>query len=263
MSEIQTTQLAPENLSPGRTLAAARAARGLSVEDVADRLKFAPRQIEALEADDYGALPGAAIIRGMIRGYARMLELDGAALIDLQRSISPDAELHDRRMHVPFDTGSRRPTRLRLILGGLVALALAAVAGDWALRQREAAVAARVQTVVAEPAPASEIAPPLPTAAENPAPAAPEAAIPAPAGAKRMLRVELQFKADSWVEAKDPAGAVLTAQIHPAGAKRVIEGKPPLSLVIGNASGVQVRFDGKDVDLAPHTRVGVARLKLE
>ncbi|MBC3916877.1 helix-turn-helix domain-containing protein [Undibacterium sp. CY18W] len=69
--------------SPGAKLAAARNALGLSVEQVSAQLKMAPRQINALEKDDYALLPEAAIIRGFIRAYAKLLKLDSAAIIDL------------------------------------------------------------------------------------------------------------------------------------------------------------------------------------
>lgn len=264
MSEIQTEALVPENLSAGHTLAAAREARGMSVEDVADRLKFAPRQIESLEADNYAALPGIAIVRGMIRSYARLLELDAAPLIDdLQRRLAPSAaELHLRRLHVPFPAGERVPSRLPVIFGLILAIAIAAVLIDWGLREREAAVEASVQPVVETvPATAAEIASPAaPTAVPMPA-AGP--AQNAPDAVTRTGRVEFRFDGESWVEVIDSKGTVLTSQLNRGGASQVVEGAAPLSLVIGNPGAVQVKFNEGAVDLAPHTRVGVARLTLQ
>jgi cytoskeleton protein RodZ len=37
---------------------------------------------------------------------------------------------------------------------------------------------------------------------------------------------------------------------------------PPFAVVVGNAQGVRLTYDGKPVDLAPHTRIDVARLVL-
>jgi cytoskeleton protein RodZ len=56
---------------------------GLSVGDVANQIKFAPRQIEALEADDFSAKPEAMFLRGFVRSYGRLLRLDEAALFAL------------------------------------------------------------------------------------------------------------------------------------------------------------------------------------
>ena len=57
--------------SLGRMLREAREHLGLSVADVAAQIKFAPRQIEALEADDFKHLPEAAFLRGFVRSYAK------------------------------------------------------------------------------------------------------------------------------------------------------------------------------------------------
>jgi cytoskeleton protein RodZ len=48
-----------------------------------------------------------------------------------------------------------------------------------------------------------------------------------------------------------------------AGSERVITGKPPFSLVVGNANNVAVTMNGKTVELTPHSKGNVARLTLE
>ncbi len=68
-------------LTAGARLAQARAERGLSVVDAAGKLRIAPRQIEALEADDYARLPGHTIARGFVRNYARLLQLDAESVL--------------------------------------------------------------------------------------------------------------------------------------------------------------------------------------
>jgi cytoskeleton protein RodZ len=54
---------------------------GWSPEQVAEQLKWAPRQVLALESDDYQALPGIATVRGFVRAYAKLLKLDPAPLL--------------------------------------------------------------------------------------------------------------------------------------------------------------------------------------
>ena len=53
----------------GHELAAAREARGLALADVAQQLKFAPRQLEALEQEHFEALPGATFAREIGRAH--------------------------------------------------------------------------------------------------------------------------------------------------------------------------------------------------
>lgn len=67
----------------GPQLKAERLRLGLSIADVAQRLKYAPRQIDAVEADDFKALPGLPFVRGFVRGYARLLGVDAGRLVEI------------------------------------------------------------------------------------------------------------------------------------------------------------------------------------
>ena len=72
----------------GSQLAAKREQLGWTVAEVASHLKLAPRQIEAMEADNYAALPTMVMTRGFIRSYAKLLDLD---VSDALAAISPAA----------------------------------------------------------------------------------------------------------------------------------------------------------------------------
>jgi cytoskeleton protein RodZ len=67
--------------TPGMQLAMRRHEFNWSVEQVASQLNLAPRQVLAMEADDYGALPGMAVARGFIRSYAKLLKLDSTPML--------------------------------------------------------------------------------------------------------------------------------------------------------------------------------------
>lgn len=69
--------------SAGAALKAAREAAGLSVDAVAHQLKLAPRQVKALEDDDYQRLPGRTFVRGFARNYARFVQLDPDTVVGL------------------------------------------------------------------------------------------------------------------------------------------------------------------------------------
>jgi cytoskeleton protein RodZ len=81
-SERAEQPAAPEQQHgiPGKALAAQREAMGWTVEQVADQLKLAVRQVIALEAGDYASLPSPAVTRGFVRAYAKILKLDAAPL---------------------------------------------------------------------------------------------------------------------------------------------------------------------------------------
>jgi len=73
----------------------------------------------------------------------------------------------------------------------------------------------------------------------------------------------LVFDEDSWVEIRDRNDQTIFSQLNQAGTVRRISGVPPLSIVVGNAQGVKMTYAGRDIDLARHTKIDVARLKLE
>lgn len=118
--------------SLGRTLRETREHLGLSVADVANQIKFAPRQIEALEADDFQHLPEAAFLRGFIRSYAKILQLDAQALLAaLPESKTVPAELVPASVGMPFP-GAQSLLRQNQFWLYAAAL-LAVVAGIFAL----------------------------------------------------------------------------------------------------------------------------------
>src|SRR5260370_27447909 len=60
----------------GQLLRGAREARGETLDDVERVTHIRARQLTAIEADDFGALPSPAQARGYIKNYAQHLGLD-------------------------------------------------------------------------------------------------------------------------------------------------------------------------------------------
>jgi len=69
-------------------LGAAREAKNLTVEQVADATKIRSDHIRALEAGQFNAFSATIYIRGSVKIYARLLKLDEAPLL-----VALDAEL--------------------------------------------------------------------------------------------------------------------------------------------------------------------------
>src|SRR5512141_2984027 len=75
--------------SIGARLRQARELRRLTLQQVSETTKLRIHYLQALENDDYSAIPSAAQARGFLRLYASFLELDVAALLpDLQPAAS-------------------------------------------------------------------------------------------------------------------------------------------------------------------------------
>lgn len=60
----------------GTHLRQKRQERGISLEDISASTRVSVRYFRALEEDDFTALPGGVFNRGIVRGYARCLEMD-------------------------------------------------------------------------------------------------------------------------------------------------------------------------------------------
>ena len=181
---IDTEAAASAHPAPGTAgakLRAAREAAGLTVDAVAQQLKLAPRQVVALEEDDFQQLPGRTFVRGFARNYARFLQLDADALLALLPATEGPSTLERpsftaarRPMgEIPVDRAtSRSPARILL---PLLLVAIVAAAGYYEYRRlhegesREATLPARSETVAAAPQAAGTATPP---ASAAPAPAA-------------------------------------------------------------------------------------------
>jgi len=288
--------------NPADLLRAKREEKGLSLDEAALVLKLQRRQVVAMEAGDFPSLGSAPHVRGFVRNYARYLDLDPERVLGLIEGQAPlvHHELHGPgNTGVAMPTpGGRKPLAWALAASPLVLVALGlgvlyalgvnferwrSGPSEPTAEQRAAvpapAVPTPVRPVVAVPTPLPPVAAPV---AAAPAPlspvAAPVVAVPVPAAsvspvpaavansaatvAANTHRMVLNFLQDSWVEIKQGDGRTLISQKVPGGSTRVVEGKPPFSVIIGNAHSVQLQYDDRGVDLTPHTKVDVARLTL-
>ena len=82
---------------PGEQLRSAREAAGTSVHEISTHMHLDSRVILALEADDYDELPAPTFVRGYLRGYARLLDLDPEPIIRAfeQRDLAPPSLVAD------------------------------------------------------------------------------------------------------------------------------------------------------------------------
>lgn len=123
---------APPQPAVGEQLRTAREAKGLHAADVAQALKISARQVEALEAGDWSALPGQTFVRGFVRNYARLLRLDPDLLIrELDTSLVPQLP----RLDMPASTSATLPQAggaqrrdLVAVFAGLLLMAMALLA---------------------------------------------------------------------------------------------------------------------------------------
>lgn len=265
---------------PGEQLAAARESRGLNVADIAQQLKLSPWQVEALESGDYRKLPGAVFVRGFIRNYARLVKLDPAALLATAEPHLPlvvplSNSTKSRSAEIPFPTARRIGWVKYAVLAVVVGGALAAYEFYPADPVENAVLSGQIEApplkLVAETPPVSAAVQPatIGLSVNEPVPASsgletamlPATAPVRPAPGEQVVR--LRFARESWVEIRDRNGRKVFSQLNAPGTEQVVSGLPPLSLIVGNANGVQLTHKEHAVDLAPYIKIDVARLTLE
>lgn len=302
---VQETEVTEAvSTSAGALLTAHREARGWTVEQVANQLNLAARQIDALEHDNYAVLPGMVIVRGFIRAYAKLLQVDASPILALVKGDSGAANVLPpprSAMSASFSETqllsekSRRGYPVKTIIGVIVLLLVAGVivfggqrmgwihgtsAGSSAKTHEELTQAPEEPVPVEQNATMSETE--MPPVAQGASPATAQfASAVTPAAAvvagSKAVPVEvknpvaspdgknvlaIQAHQDSWVEIKRADNTVVASNLLKAGAAESFELTGPVSMVIGNAAGVNVTLRGAPVDVTGNAS-NVARLNLK
>lgn len=92
----------------GYRLRRAREARGLTVDEVADRIRIKKAYVTAMEQGQFDALPSSFYARSYLRTYAHFLGLDASAILREYREQTMEQENLDRPFSRGWDRGSRR-----------------------------------------------------------------------------------------------------------------------------------------------------------
>ncbi|HWT71285.1 MAG TPA: RodZ domain-containing protein [Oxalicibacterium sp.] len=280
--------------SAGAQLKALREARGWTIEQVANQLNLASRQIDALESDNYAALPGMVIVRGFIRTYAKLLQADAAPMLAAIKDeggatevlAAPRSATSASFSETPLKADKGRGFPLKAVIALIVVLGIIAAAValgqrmGWKIGHRtQAKTTVPVAPIAAQENHASaaslEAAPVAAPVAEGNAPeqADKPMALPAEAEARQVEEksappvsdkntLVMQVHQDSWIEVRRADDTVLFSELLKAGTSESIELPGPVSVVIGNAAGVDMSLRGKPIDLKGNSS-NVARLNLK
>ena len=289
LSAVDVPLEAAEEAGPslGQLMIVARERWNLSAGDVARQLRLGLRQVEALEANRFDSLPGNTFVRGFIRNYAKVVQIDPAVFIEAYERSRP--QLPSPEFVAPterIDFTSKPTPKWVWYIGGTVAagvllpLLVYLALHDEELPAQPTPQAAASKTEMAQPGQVLETPlmlpqPPAVSPSQAPAPVmqgtiptdvSPSlAALPGTSGSTTATgpSLKLNFEGDAWVEIRDKSGKKIFSQLNRAGSEQVVQGEPPLSLVVGDAAKVKITYNGNPVDLAPHIRKTVARLTLE
>lgn len=292
--------------SVGHLLRKARVMKGMSIEDVSRQLRLSVKQIEAIEKENYEKLPGRTFLRGFIRNYANLVQLDPIPLLQLLPEATPVISTYERtpfkNKQISFSSnressGNNRLT-IVIILFAIIAGAYFIFSEDVWIKTPETSSVSEVKKFESGTA-SVEIQLPLTETVKNvvsaqsnqqsetrdrinseknseveldtKTEAIPAKNKPVTQGTEKSTATpndsgNLYFKltGDSWIKVVDGTGASLFEQLKKKGSEQVITGKRPLSIVLGNASAVNLTYNDKVIDIASYKRQdGTARFTLE
>ena len=184
--------------SAGVQLRDAREKAGLSVADIAARTRIPQRHLEAIERDDFNALPSTTYSVGFARAYARAVGVDEVGIAALVRTQLEQSgrERHAYQAFEPADP-ARVPPRSLAWTAAIVALLLLAGYGIWRASWRGDDTP---PTVAAAP-----MATPQPTRG------------PTPAVAPASGPVVLTASDEVWIKVTDASGKALVQKALKAG----------------------------------------------
>jgi len=258
----------------------AREASGLSLADVAQRLRLSVRHLEAIEAGDWDRLPGAAFARGAMRSYARLLSVDVEPLLRqlpsaqnselLRPAPSLETSLPRGRSRRRFKfPGEGRLPLAWLILGLAAALVAAALLWPEVLQSVRESVRSRQSVSTAtgaapiDPGQTAPVSVPSSAPVSSATEAPPGSSSPAPATSANGIRAGawpqtllIRAERDSWVEIRDESDLVLHMGLVRSASPLKLLLNGPVRYTIGNSAGTLVEFAGQSIDLAPHTQPG-------
>lgn len=250
----------------GQRLRDAREQAGLGIAEVSARLKMPSHVVEALEQENWSKLGAPVFVKGQVRSYARLLGLPADALVDgLDRAISAPAEIVPRSF-TPKIQRVAEQTRMRLVY---VVLTAAIAVPTWLATQSHLDGDALDDTLSLDPAGTTagteatgvsgdagqgtmKVEPRPLVASMTPMPQRAAQAVPA-------TDMTISFSGESWIKVTAADGSVLEQALVQPGQQRLYTAGQIGQAVLGNATGVVIRYRGQNLDLTPYIRANVVR----
>jgi len=269
----------------GEKLKLEREKRKITLEQISASTKIGTRMLQALEEDKFDQLPGGIFNKGFVRAYSRFVGLDEDQTVADYLQASGDAppvsteiasrepgsredetrenEKNVSRLEAISEAPARQlPWGMFAALLLLVALALSL----WSHRRREQArqsarpapttaatqvsggAAGEENGAVSPPSVSPKTGSPTTGSASSVGPKIPQnLATAAPTATPGEFTVVIQAREESWVSiAAD--GKTVSSELWSAGSERTVRGRKEIVVRVGNAGGVDFRFNGKKLD---------------
>lgn len=256
----------------GEILRRTRMHYGQSLPQIESVLRIRASQLAALESGDVSQLPGRVYALGFVRSYSEYLGLDGDKMVQLFK------EQHGGRqkkpdLSFPVPASESKTPNVMVVVGSI--LAVLVLIGFIAFMMFPEGAKNEIPTVpedltqsrlneapslVAQAPVAAPVTPAVPPAAApvvDPATgqvtAAPSAVAAVPgavdvtAPAANANRIVLEVIEPSWIEIRNAQGSAILRQVLKPGDIYLVPPEPGLIMATGNAGGVRLKVDGREL----------------
>lgn len=250
----------------GRTIAAAREAAGLSLEQVAEATRIRTTLVREIEAGNFAPCGGHVYARGHLRAIATAIGVEGAPFLAAYDELSGQTDTSariavgaDRIEAEPMALGGLPGERRHHASGWLIAAVgaaaiLAVGIGVSVVQGGDGGGPAAVQVQTSSGA----SQPPGQTSNEPVRPTAPQTV--AYAGVNVLVNVN---GGACWVHAVDESGAVVFQGTLTSGQAKEIHAAQQLKFIFGNAPAVTLVVNGKSIGQPPSNSSQVSTVSID
>jgi cytoskeleton protein RodZ len=285
MSEGATTPPDGGDSAPlaGERLAAARRAREISIQEIANALHLDEHKVRALEQNEFEKLGAPVFAKGYLRKYATLV---GVSVDDILADYYRLNRSTGMQLVIPTRVRQPRNISLGPWFGGLAVVMVVAAAwwwlsagSEWFGKGAEPVTAAPFADDGSLPTPDQGAPETGPEAVgsdaggqADPADVPPPQSSPEelPSGAEQLQtggqsQVELRvtFTGDCWTEVTDASGERLYFGLGSAGRAITVSGEPPLQVLLGKSANASLAVNGSNYPVPQSARRGdTARLTI-
>ena len=261
-----SSQFAPDSTHQalagcGARLRDARLAAGVSIDDVATRLRMPARVVQSLEAEDWSRLGAPVFVRGQVRSYSRLLGLTTAPMMAALTVEPVEPTKLVSRTHTPKAQGWAEQIGRRLVY---IVLTLSLAIPAWvATRQHlngtPATIAALDAPIIATDVHGKPVTPAAPATPRTVVASMAPMGVAAPPEPAPSADIVLRANGKSWLEVIARDGSVLEKTMLNDGVEKRYPIDQVQRLTIGNAAAVQLQAGGQPLNVMEHARANVAR----
>ncbi|MFT5235743.1 MAG: cytoskeleton protein RodZ [Shewanella sp.] len=299
VADSNETQNTSEQATIGSLLKGARKKQGASIDEIAVLLHLRPCIVHDIEADNFDDIASAIYVKGYVKNYARIVQVDAEALQSCIELQFPEASAPEMQSFSRKTTRQASDGRLMFVTYAIAFILLALLVLWWVQKSDTQASVDFSQPTMEEvansvpelfstqdlPDPNKERDSGIESTAIEPSGSVTELASVIDAESESDMldfsvgtqpelikqaiesvtgesSLSLRLIADCWINVKDADGKTLINDLEKAGSLLEVKGREPFKLTLGAPQAVIIQLNEESISLADYPNGRVARFSL-